>query len=66
MLNHYITLNFDISASKQSIKKLDSTFGVIHVRVTHAHFKASSSTGMGGVGGDGWIDAHVMSRTIPN
>jgi len=50
ILIHYITLNLNISASRQKIKKLVGNFGAIHVRIMHANFQVSSFTGVGGGG----------------
>jgi len=43
-----ITLNLNISASRQNTKHLIGNFGAIHVVIVHAKFKASSFTGVGG------------------
>jgi len=52
-LVYYITLNLNISASRQNIKNLISNFGAIHVGIKRAKFQASSFTGVGGEWGDG-------------
>jgi len=51
-LVYFITLNLDISASRQNIKNLISNFGAIHVGIMHAKFQAFSFTGVGGEWGD--------------
>jgi len=53
-LVYFITLNLNISASRQNIKNLISNFGAIHVRILLGKFQASSFTGVGGEWGDTW------------
>jgi len=55
ILIQYITLNLNISASRHDIKNMVGNFGALHVGNMHANFQASSSTSMGGGGGDGQI-----------
>jgi len=55
-LIHNVTLNLNISASRLDIKILVGNFGAIYVRLMHTNIQASSSTGMGGGGGDRWTD----------
>jgi len=40
----FITLNLNISASRQNVKNLIDYFGAIHVGIIHAKFQASSFT----------------------
>jgi len=47
-------LNLNISASRQSIKNLDSDFWAISVGYMHATFQASSFSGVQGEWGDRW------------
>jgi len=48
-LIHYMTLNFNISTSRQNIKSLVGNFGGIHVKIImHAKFQASRFNGVGG------------------
>jgi len=51
-LVYYITLDLNISTSKQNIKNLIRNFGAIHVGIVHAKFQASSFTSVGGEWGD--------------
>jgi len=51
-LVYYITLNLNISASRQNIENLIGNFGAIHVLTMHAKFQASSLTGVGWEWGD--------------
>jgi len=55
-LIHYITLNLNISASRQNIKNLGGNFESLNVGNIHAKFQPLSFTGMGGGGGDRWTD----------
>jgi len=48
LVYYYITLNLNISAARQNIKKLDDNFWAIHVRTMLANFQASSFTGVEG------------------
>jgi len=50
--NSYKTLNLNISAFRQNIKKLISNFGVILVRIMHAKFHLSLFNGVEGELGD--------------
>jgi len=45
---HNLSLNLNISDSRQNIKNLFGNLGGIHVRIMHVKFQASSSTGVGG------------------
>jgi len=58
-LNYYITLNLNISTSRQNIKNLIGNFGGIHVRIMQAEFQASSFNGVGGE----WCDRQKEWRT---
>jgi len=51
-LVYNITLNLNISASRQNIKKMICNFGAIHVGIMQAKFQASSFTRVGGEYGD--------------
>jgi len=51
-LVYYITLNLNISASRQYIKNLMGTFGAVHVGIMHAKFQASSFSCVGREWGD--------------
>jgi len=48
LLIHNITLNLNISPSRQNIKNLVGYFGGIYVRIMHAKFQTSSLNGVGG------------------
>jgi len=45
---YYRTLNLNISAYRQNIKNLVGNFEAIYVRIMHAKFQTSSSTGVEG------------------
>jgi len=59
---HNITLNNNISASRQDIKILLHRFWAIYVRIMHAKFQPSSFKTVGEDRGDIQSDAHVTSR----
>jgi len=62
ILIHYITLNLNISASRQDIKILLARFWAIYVRILHDKFQLSSFKTVGENRGYGQSDAQGTSR----